>query len=112
MNDQETQSAQREARSAPPHGSADRIRDALDGWGTPTDRANLLASHVHDMLDVMTDIYKVATGENQVADDDTGGLAWIADKLRPLVVPPNPPNDQAHLPAPAGKVERKKDNQI
>jgi hypothetical protein len=56
----------------------------------------LLASHVLDMLSVMTDIYKAATGENQVADDDTGGLAWIAEKVRPLVIPPSAPVRRAN----------------
>lgn len=30
---------------------------------------------------MMESIKKVATGESQVADDDTGGLKWIADYI-------------------------------
>ncbi len=52
------------------------------------DVATLLARSPK-MLDALLDIYAVATGERQVADDDTEGMAWIAKRIARLDLPPN-----------------------
>lgn len=52
------------------------------------DVATLLARSPK-MLDALLDIYAVATGEMQVADDDTEGMAWIAKRIARLDLPPN-----------------------
>lgn len=55
---------------------------------TATDIADLLDETVKLLTahrESLREIYQAATGEKQVGRDDTDGLAWIADRLKPLV---------------------------
>ena len=38
-----------------------------------------------NLLNILNSVRRVATGKDQVADDDTGGLDWIADYISAML---------------------------